>query len=84
MPLFPIFHGFLCRKKYPTFLTADDNQIFSALEILSQKIRTRIRTRIVGAMGGECVWRLPNLISKPHGSVAVNEKLSARGSQRKT
>jgi hypothetical protein len=36
----------LCRasyswKKYPAFLTADDCQIFPALEVLSQKIRTR-------------------------------------------
>jgi hypothetical protein len=29
-------------KKYPAFLTADDYQIFPALEVLSQKIRTRL------------------------------------------
>jgi hypothetical protein len=42
MPLTPAFPGLpIPGKKYPAFLTADDYQMFSALEILSQKIWTR-------------------------------------------
>jgi hypothetical protein len=33
MPLLPAFPGLLILKEYPAFLTADDDQIFSALEV---------------------------------------------------
>ena len=35
-------------KKYPAFLTAKDYQIFPALEVLSQKIRTTTTQELVG------------------------------------